>query len=96
MATAQVIRAGPAGQPDIDYAPDLDKYLARVNRRKATEQLSNDLPDGFPKELVSDLVWDGHDIASKYNFVYELNEAELEEIEAALKHFKCTRTWDTY
>ncbi|EME86378.1 uncharacterized protein MYCFIDRAFT_89106 [Pseudocercospora fijiensis CIRAD86] len=88
MATAQAIRPGPAGQPDIGYAPDLDKYLARVNRRRATEQLSHDLPEGFPKELVSDLVWDGKDIAQKYNVVYELNGAELDEIEAGLKHFK--------
>jgi len=89
MATAQVLRIGPAGQPDIDYAPDLDKYLARVARRKATEELTSQLPDGFPQELKSDLVWDGSYIADKYNFVYELNAEELQEIEDALKHFKC-------
>ncbi|PIA98661.1 hypothetical protein CB0940_03715 [Cercospora beticola] len=88
MATAQVIRPGPIGQPDIDYAPNLDKYLARVARRKETEQLGNELPEGFPKELKSDLVWDGSTIAKEYNFVYELTAKDLDEIEAALVHFK--------
>jgi len=50
MATAQVLRTGPVGQPDIDYAPDLDMYLARVARRKATEELTSQLPEGFPYE----------------------------------------------
>lgn len=89
MATAQVLRTGPVGQPDIDYAPDLDKYLARVARRKATEELSSQLPDGFPHELNSDLVWNGSDITEKYNFVYELNGEELQEIDDALEYFKC-------
>lgn len=90
MATAQVVHPGPIGQPDIDYAPNLDKYLARVARRKETEKLENELPDGFPKQLESDLVWDGKDIAQKYDWTYVLNENELQEIEAALKHFKCS------
>jgi hypothetical protein len=89
MATAQVSRPGPAGQPDIGYAPDLAKYLARVARRKATEEFTRQLPEGFPYELKSDLVWDGSNIADEYNFVYELNAEELEEIEDALRYFKC-------
>ncbi|KAI5358282.1 putative TauD/TfdA-like domain, taurine dioxygenase TauD-like superfamily [Septoria linicola] len=88
MATAQVLRPGPAGQPDIDYAPDLDKYLARVARRRESEQLKSELPEGYPTELKSDLVWDGSTIAKEYDFVYELNAEELEEIEEALVHFQ--------
>ena len=90
MATAQVVRAGPIGQPDIDYAPNLDKYLARVARRKASEDLTNELPSGFPTQLKSDLVWRGDTIAQQYDWTYELTESDLEEIEAALAHFKCT------
>lgn len=90
MATAQVIRPGPPGQPGIDYTPNLDNYLSRVARRKETEELENELPAGFPKQLQSDLVWDGKDIAEKYDFTYELNASQLEEIEAALEHFKCS------
>ena len=87
MASAQV--AGPIGQPDIGYSPNLDNYLARVNRRKATETLSKTLPSGFPERLESELVWTGNQITNEYNWIYELNEAELEDIENALVHFKC-------
>ena len=89
MATAQVLRPGPPGQPDIDYTPNLDKYRARVKRRKETEKLEKTLPEGFPKKLQSNLVWDGNDIVSRYKWTYELNEHEIEEIEDALNHFKC-------
>lgn len=82
-------RAGPEGQPDIDYTPDHIKYLARVTRRQA-EGLDKSLPPGFPQKLHSDLVWDGNNLAEHYNWNYILTEADLDEIEAALEHFKCT------
>lgn len=86
MGSVEVL---PPSQPDIGYAPDLDKYLARVQRRKETEKLESALPAGFPSQLQSKLVWDGNTIGEEYNWTYELNEAEAEEIEAALAHFKC-------
>lgn len=89
MATAQVLRPGPVGQPDIDYAPNLDKYIARTKRRVDTEKLDKSLPPGFPSRLESDLVWDGSDIADKYNWVYELTKEDIEEIEEALVRFRC-------
>ena len=88
-AAVQVMRPGPVGQPDIDYAPNVEKYQARVKRRTEGERLNSSLPAGFPSRLDSPLVWDGADIATKYNWVYELNEDEVAEIEAALAHFKC-------
>lgn len=81
------------GQPDIDSAPNFDKFVARTKYRKETEKLENSLPDGFPQQLDSKLVWDGNDIKDKYYYTYELNEHEVQEIEEALKHFKCTY-WD--
>lgn len=87
MAAVQV--QGPPGQPDIGYTPDLDKYLARVKRRTATEDLSKSLPPGFPTRLESELVWDGQQIEKSYSWIYEVNAAELDDIENALKHFKC-------
>jgi hypothetical protein len=91
MATAQVLRpSGPLGQPDIDYAPDYQKYQTRRQRRLSTEKLDESLPPGFPERLESDLVWDGTDIAPRYNWVYELNDDEVQEIESALVHFKCS------
>jgi hypothetical protein len=89
MTTAQVLRPGPPGQPDIDYTPNLGKYHARVKRRKENERLEKSLPERFPQKLQSNLVWDGTDITSRYNWTYELTEDEIKEIEAALSHFKC-------
>lgn len=87
MAAVQV--SGPPGQPDIGYAPDLDKYLARVKRRTTTEKLEKSLPPGFPAKLQSELVWDGHEIEKSHDWTYELGSAELADIENALQHFKC-------
>lgn len=88
MATTVVVTAQPQ-QPDIEYAPNIDKWRARTQRRLQTETLTKELPEGFPKKLESDLVWEGEGLKERYDWTYELNEAELEEIEAALKHFKC-------
>lgn len=87
MATA--VLSSSNVQPDIGYAPDLDKYNARTRRRFETEIISKSLPEGFPKKLTSDLVWEGQDLASRYDWVLELDKTDLEEIEEALRHFKC-------
>lgn len=91
MASAHVIsqNQGPLGQPDIGYAPDLDKYLARVQRRLKEESLEKTLPEGFPEKLHSDLVWDGKDLAEKYDWTHTLSPEEVEEVDNALKHFQC-------
>lgn len=86
MATAHVISSG---QPDISYATNFDKYLARVLRRLKEEKLDATLPSGFPRELKSDLVWYGKDVAERYDWTYKLNEEELEEVDDALQHWKC-------
>ncbi len=83
-----LLQTGPPGQPDIGYAPDLAKYHARVKHRKETEKLPTTLPDGFPEQLQSDLVWEGDSIGEDYNWTYSLNAEEIEEIEQALQHFK--------
>lgn len=91
MATTATLQpTGPPGQPDIGYVPDFSKYQARSQKRTATETLQTGLPEGFPHRLDSDLVWDNTDITGRYNCVYELSGREVEEIECALKHFKCT------
>ncbi|KAM5344758.1 hypothetical protein ACJ41O_010620 [Fusarium nematophilum] len=79
---------GPIGQPDITYAPQLDKYLARAKRRQETETLRTTLPAGFPQKLVSDLVWDGKDIAARHDWNYHLTDEDISEIDEALRGFK--------
>ena len=77
-------------QPDIDYKPDFEKYQARAKFRLQTEPLDQArLPLGFPQELVSDLVWEGDGLADKYEWTYALTPEQVEELEDALKHFKC-------
>jgi hypothetical protein len=87
MGTADITSAR---QPDISYTPDLDNYLARVKRRLESETLSKDLPMGFPVKLKSDLVWDKNNIAPRFDWIYQLTVADLEDIEAGLQHFKDT------
>ena len=91
MSTAAVlspVSSGPPGQPDIGYAPDHDSYLARAQRRQETEQIDKSLPPGFHQQLKSDLVWDGNTLAETYDWNYRLTDEDIDEIEAALKHFK--------
>lgn len=77
-------------QPDIEYHPDEAKYRARTAQRFAKNpDLANvSLPDGFPKEVKGPIVWEGKDWTSEEQWVYNLNDAELEEISNALTHFK--------
>ena len=84
-----LVLAGPLGQPDIGYTPDHDKYLARTQRRLAIGQLDTSLPEGFPAKLESKLVWDGNTLAEQYDWNYVLTATDVDEIEAALRHFKC-------
>lgn len=89
MATAAVSQ--PPSQPDIAYAPDFDKYRARSQRRLVAEKLqAQALPAEFPSKLESDFVWDGESIKEAYQWVYQLGDDDIREIEEALKHFKCS------
>jgi len=77
-------------QPDIAYHPDEAKYHARTARRLAEDPSLPDvsLPDGFPPQVEGPIVWDGSDWADEDQWVYQLSDAELKEIGAALEHFK--------
>lgn len=79
----------PPGQPDISYAPDYDKYQSRAARRVQSENLTSTLPEGFPKQLKGDLVWEGNTLAGTYDWTYVLSDDQLAEIDQAVKHFKC-------
>ena len=75
-------------QPGIQYRPDWVKYQARSQRRKETESLQTSLPAGFPEKLTSPLVWEGKDVEKCSDWVYQLSDAQLDEIDSALKSFK--------
>jgi hypothetical protein len=88
MALSAAVPSTATVQPDIGYKPDYEKYIERSKRRQETESLKTSLPPGFPKELKSSLVWEGHNVGEKFDWTYELNAIEVEEIEKALRHFK--------
>lgn len=75
-------------QPDIQYHPNFDKHTDRSRRRKATESLPRRVPEGFPEQLSSPLVWEGKDVEQREDWIFRLNDDQLDEIDAALKGFK--------
>jgi hypothetical protein len=85
MAAAEVLR-----QPDISYHPNFASYQQRSQNRRETEKLPVTIPAGFPQKLLSTLVWDGKDVKTGSEWIVELNKSQLDEIDSALKHFKCT------
>ncbi|OTA98281.1 hypothetical protein M426DRAFT_70121 [Hypoxylon sp. CI-4A] len=91
MATATYVTppaVAPPGQPDISYHPDFRKYEVRRDKRLNEGGLAKEIPKGLPKQLTGKLVWDGNTLGETYNWTYVLEPTQLEEIEAALKHFK--------
>jgi hypothetical protein len=85
MAAAEVLR-----QPDISYHPNFASYQQRSQIRRETEKLPTTVPAGFPQQLSSTLVWDGKDVETGSEWIVELNKSQLDEIDSALRHFKCT------
>ncbi|KAK0434047.1 uncharacterized protein EV420DRAFT_1282790 [Desarmillaria tabescens] len=79
-------------QPDISYHPDKAKYHARTARRLAEDPSLPEvaLPEGFPPRVEGPIVWEGKDWTSEDQWVYQLRDAELEEIDRALQYFKGT------
>ncbi|THH21099.1 hypothetical protein EW146_g405 [Bondarzewia mesenterica] len=90
MSTTTIITEAAHRQPDIDYHPDHAKYLARtVCRLKEDPSLpSTPLPAGLPSKVEGPIVWQGADWKEEKQWVYELSEAELKEIDDAIKHFQ--------
>jgi hypothetical protein len=76
-------------QPDISYFPDQAKFQSRTERLKAQRPPNPTLPDGFPQELSSPLVWEGKDFRDEKEWTFSLNGTHLEEIHKAVLHFKC-------
>lgn len=84
MAAAQILR-----QPDIAYHPNFDSYQVRSQHRQKTEKLPTTVPSGFPQQLSSPLVWEGKEVETSNDWIVVLTEAQLDEIDQALNHFKC-------
>lgn len=80
-----------SSQPDFTYLPDRVNYKNRVARRLAEEQLEKELPEGFPAQLEGPKLWKGSDYEGKESeWVYQLTEQELKEIDDAVHDFEAT------
>lgn len=79
-----------AVQPDIQYHPDPVKYKALTARRLEQDPglLQMSLPPGFPAKVEGPIVWEGKDWINEDQWVYKLNEEEIQEIEGAVAHFE--------
>ncbi|CAI7573595.1 unnamed protein product [Penicillium glandicola] len=75
-------------QPDIQYHPEYEKYKERTRHRKETETLQTILPPNFPQKLVSPLVWEGKEVEKRGDWIYQLSDDHLDELDTALKSFK--------
>lgn len=77
-------------QPDISYHPDEAKWKARTARRLADDPTlpNQPLPQGFPARVDGPIVWEGKDFTSEDQWVVKLTEAQLQEIDDGLRHFK--------
>lgn len=77
-------------QPDIAYHPDRANWEARTARRLAQDPSlpKTSLPDGFTSRLESPLVWKGSDWKDENQWVFQLTEEHLREIDDAVTHFK--------
>ncbi|KAK4215437.1 Clavaminate synthase-like protein [Rhypophila decipiens] len=76
-------------QPDIEWDPSLETYLARVERlAKLGETLPQTVPEGFPTVIQSARAWDGADFAGNESaYVYTLTDDDVEEVDQALAIF---------
>ncbi|KAI9309649.1 hypothetical protein BJ944DRAFT_226638 [Cunninghamella echinulata] len=76
-------------QPDITYLPNKKNWQARTARRLAEENLTKELPAGFPEQLEGPKVWKGSDYeGQEHEWIYQLNDQELNEIHEALLDFE--------
>lgn len=88
MPTAQLQNKN---QPDITYLPDHKKWQDRAARRLKEEDLTKELPEGFPKQLSGPKIWEGKDFEGKEEeWVYQLTEDELAEVDEAVHAFEKT------
>ena len=72
----------------ISYVLNFEEYQLCAKRRQAENDLPTSLPEGFPAQLYSPLVWEGNDFPDLSTWTYTLCSEEIDEITSALKHFQ--------
>ncbi|KAJ5948583.1 hypothetical protein N7454_001890 [Penicillium verhagenii] len=79
----------------VPYFPDRNEYETRILGHLPKEAAERSLPHGFPQRLTSDMAWEGKNISLDHpagdetsSYLLVLNDAQLDEIDAALRHFQ--------
>jgi hypothetical protein len=76
-------------RPKIEWNPSYSTYQSRVEMlSKLQFSRLQSVPPGFPKLVEAPWVWDGSDYRNEQDYVFQLEEKDIEEIETAVKHFK--------
>jgi hypothetical protein len=74
-------------RPSIKFEPVWEDYQARSAKIRASLKDDVKLPDGFPVQIPGKRTWNGKEIGGVDAFAVELSDAEIAEVEAALKYF---------
>lgn len=92
--TINVIPTSAEAQPDIAYHPDEAKWRARTARRLTEDPTlpMQPLPEGFPQQVDGPIVWEGKDFTDEDQWIVNLTENQLHEIDGALRHFQSKRS----
>lgn len=78
-----------AERPDIEWHPSFSTYQARVARlAQSADSRPTELPEAFPAQIKSPRAWTGSDFADPELFLVRLSTEDIEELRAALAHFK--------
>jgi hypothetical protein len=73
--------------PDIEWNPCFDTYLNRVEHLfKLHANRPKTVPGGFPAQIDAPWAWSGSEIG--FNFVFQLSNEDIKEVEDALRYFK--------
>lgn len=88
--TIDIVHTSAEAQPDIAYHPDEAKWRARTARRLTEDPTlpKQPLPKGFPERVDGPIVWEGKDFIHEDQWIVNLTENQLHEIDGALRHFQ--------
>jgi hypothetical protein len=78
--------------PDIQWMPSHKTFQARVAALDALHlERPKRVPEEFPSKVIEPWVWSGEDFEGEDEYVIQLGEDDVNEIEDALAHFKLVR-----
>ncbi|KAK2754355.1 hypothetical protein FQN54_006999 [Arachnomyces sp. PD_36] len=82
----------------LSYYPNREEYTVRAAHRLECDPIDRALPEGFPQQLESKMVWDGesffleeHRRSDGTECVLVLDGSQLLEVDAALRSFKALK-----